>query len=86
MTGNRLSLLRQIMELQFAVIELNLFLDTHPDNQEALKDFHTVNESLRSLMEEYERFYGPLLPYSTRADDGKTWRWIEDPWPWEIVY
>ncbi|MCL6477312.1 MAG: spore coat protein CotJB [Peptococcaceae bacterium] len=85
MNANRMSLLRQIMELQFTAIELNLFLDTHPENQEALRDIKNVNERLRALVDEYERLYGPLTPFSTRTGQEK-WLWIEEPWPWEMVY
>lgn len=85
MSDNRLSLLRQIMELQFTAIELNLFLDTHPGSREALRDISRVNERLLQLAAEYERIYGPLVPFSAQAGTN-SWRWIEEPWPWEIVY
>ena len=85
MRNNRLSLLRQVMELEFTAIELNLFLDTHPQNQEALRDIKAVNEKLRRLMDEYEKLYGPLLPFSTNVGED-CWNWIDEPWPWEINY
>lgn len=85
MRDNQLSLLRQIMELQFTAIELNLFLDTHPESQEALRDYNRVSERLLALMADYERQYGPLLPFSAQTDKER-WQWIEEPWPWEIVY
>lgn len=85
MSDNRLTLLRQIMELQFTAIELNLFLDTHPDNQEALKDIKVVNDRLAELIMEYERQCGPLFPFSPTAA-ANTWRWIEEPWPWEMNF
>ncbi|MFZ5647136.1 MAG: spore coat protein CotJB [Bacillota bacterium] len=84
MSDNRLSLLRQIMELEFTAIELNLFLDTHPADQEALRDINQVNQRLLQLMAEYEQQYGPLFPFTTQ--NNKYWRWAEDPWPWEMVY
>lgn len=85
MSNNRLSLLRQIMELEFTAIELNLFLDTHPENKEALRDIKVVNERLRKLMDDYEKLYGPLLPFSANVGDDH-WRWVDEPWPWEINY
>ncbi|MFZ5632853.1 MAG: spore coat protein CotJB [Bacillota bacterium] len=85
MNGNSLSLLRQIMELEFTAIELNLFLDTHPDDQEALRDLRMVNERLQSLTAEYERLRGPLFPFSAEGARDH-WRWIDEPWPWEIIY
>jgi spore coat protein JB len=86
MSDNRLALLRQIMELQFTAIELNLFLDTHPGDEEALRDIRTVNNKLLPLMSEYEKNYGPLTPFSANIHDREHWTWINEPWPWEIVY
>ncbi|MFZ5644415.1 MAG: spore coat protein CotJB [Bacillota bacterium] len=85
MSNYNLSLLRQIMELEFTSIELNLFLDTHPDDQDALRDINRVNEKLVNLIAEYERQYGPLLPFLPQNKQ-TYWRWIEEPWPWEITY
>lgn len=79
-----MSLLRQIMELQFTAVELNLFLDTHPLNQDALKDIAKVNERLLLLIADYEANCGPLFPFVTET--GNVWEWAEEPWPWEIVY
>ena len=84
MSVKQLSLLRQIMELQFTAIELNLFLDTHPVDQEALRDIAQVNQRLLQLTADYEAAYGPLFPFTTQP--GNVWRWAEEPWPWEITY
>lgn len=84
MSDARMPLLRQIMELEFTAIELNLFLDTHPDSREALADYKAVNERLTALRAEYERQCGPLLPFSAGGDE--CWNWIEEPWPWEMAF
>ncbi|MCR4397492.1 MAG: spore coat protein CotJB [Firmicutes bacterium] len=79
------ALLRRIHELEFSAIDLNLFLDTHPDDQAALCDYNAVTGQAQALREEYEHRYGPL----TVAGFGLSrcpWAWIEDPWPWEICY
>lgn len=83
MNANQMVMLRQIMELEFVAIELNLFLDTHPDDREALRDFQEVTSRLNALIADYERQYTPLFPTSPYNAD-KCWRWIESPWPWEI--
>lgn len=85
MNGTNPSLLRQIMELQFTAIELNLFLDTHPCDSDALRDIGRVNEKLSGLIDDYERQCGPLFPFSPLYDQER-WRWIEEPWPWEMNY
>jgi spore coat protein JB len=76
-------MLLRIMELQFAATELNLFLDTHPDDMRALQEFRMRSQELMGAKMEYERIYGPLLNYGFGMT-GRTWQWIDDPWPWEI--
>lgn len=76
-------LLMRIMELEFACLELNLFLDTHPDDTSALKDFKLRSQELMKAKMEYEFAYGPLLNYGF-GTAGTGWQWINDPWPWEI--
>ncbi|MFZ5596458.1 MAG: spore coat protein CotJB [Bacillota bacterium] len=85
MPSNQMTLLRQIMELQFTAVELNLFLDTHPEDERALKDMNTVVENLDRLVDQYEKMCGPLTAASEQAC-GTNWRWIKEPWPWEMTY
>jgi spore coat protein JB len=76
-------MLRRIMELQFITLELNLFLDTHPNDERALCDFKAASEALMEAKHEFERTFHPLLNYGLgRVENG--WNWICDPWPWEI--
>ncbi|GAB6179587.1 spore coat protein CotJB [Desulfotomaculum defluvii] len=79
-------LLMQIMQLEFAAVELNLFLDTHPDCQEALTQFNQIHQQLMQCKHAYEQVYGPLINYGFSANVGNSWRWVETPWPWEIKY
>lgn len=79
----QLQMLRRIMQLEFQCIELQLFLDTHPCEVKALEAFRMYGEQLCAAKREYEEAFGPLLSYGFgRACDG--WKWISDPWPWEI--
>lgn len=79
---NRKNLLRKIQEVEFACIELNLFLDTHPDNEQALCDFNNFSEELMNLKNIYETKYGPLIHFGF-SPSRFPWQWIESPWPWE---
>lgn len=79
----RMAMLREIMELEFTAIELNLFLDTHPQDQAALRDFYIVRDKLLAVKNRYEEIYGPLT-YTGFTPAKYPWQWIESPWPWEI--
>ena len=77
-------LLKKINEVSFAVDDILLFLDTHPDCQEAL-DFYRQNVAIRKeALSEYARLYGPLT--IDTADDSctRSWEWIQQPFPWEM--
>lgn len=76
-------LLEQIRAVDFAVIELGLFLDTHPADENALKDFKTLAETHERLHKQYEAKYGPLTMMHPTAATENCWLWINDPWPWD---
>lgn len=85
-TSNQAQLLIQIQQLEFAAVELNLFLDTHPEDQQALALYNQVHQELMQCVRNYERVYGPLLNYGYSPALHNTWKWAETPWPWEIKY
>ena len=72
-------MLKMIKCYRFAVIELALYLDTHPEDSKALCLHRKYTNELKDLSDEYQKVYGPLtLEYPCNK-----WRWIEEPWPWE---
>ncbi|MDK2820195.1 MAG: spore coat protein [Clostridia bacterium] len=85
MDGQRLNLLKKIMALEFTALELNLYLDTHPNDQRALAEFNEVSQALLLAKKDYEAYYGPLLNYGF-SPSHNAWRWVEEPWPWEISF
>ena len=86
MMSKRQSALLRIMELEFAAIDLNLFLDTNPNDTRALADFDAVSQELMRAKAEFEVKYGPLMNFGFGLNQANTWRWIEEPWPWEIDF
>jgi len=76
-------LLKRIQELEFAAVDLNLYLDNHPENQQALIDYNKITEELKKLKKMYEAQYGPLTNYGY-APSQYPWAWVNDPWPWEV--
>ncbi len=74
--------LRRIQQLNFAMIELGLYLDNQPDCEEALALFDKVQCLHADAKEKYEDVYGPLTYEGVKTKkDG--WSWINDPWPWK---
>lgn len=81
-SSNRKELLKKIQELEFAAVELNLFLDNHPHNQQALADYNMITENLINMKNMYEAKYGPLTNFGY-CPSQYPWKWVEEPWPWE---
>ena len=84
MTEEQLRLLKEIMAIDFSIVEFNLYLDTHPCDQRALMEINTLCQQSKMLRSQYEQCYGPLLPCS--ANQMVPWSWIDMPWPWQINY
>lgn len=76
-------ILRDIQTLDFLITEAQLFLDTHPDDADALDYFDYYNQFYQELRTEYETQFGPLSVHG--AIGGKTWSWVNEPWPWEAL-
>lgn len=75
----REEMLKKIKCYNFAVIELGLYLNTHPDDERAICLHNSYNKTLRDLKDKYQKVYGPLTIFYPC----NKWRWLEEPWPWE---
>ena len=77
-----MELKRKIQELSFTLVELNLYLDTHPHCLQALELYNRYSLELKKLREEYNAKYGPLMNFGT-CPAGNNFSWVNSPWPWE---
>lgn len=71
-----------IAMLRFSLYDTALYLDTHPDCQEALSYYHQLNKLMREAEKEYARLFGPLSMKDVSSEDDY-WKWSMQPWPWE---
>ncbi len=74
--------LLELQQLSFSLVDLNLFLDTHPDNQQAVNDYNQLFEQYWEAKSNYELQYGPMNNFG-HCPATYPWSWINDPWPWE---
>lgn len=77
---NQQEMLYQLQMYDFAVQEAVLFLNSHPNDQNALAYYRKFEQLRKQSAEEYERCYTPL---TNRSDVADNWQYIEGPWPWE---
>lgn len=78
--NRKYALMKQINEASFAIDDILLFLDTHPDDCNAMQYYHEMAAARRNAMEAYEKQFGPLMVDSVY---GNTWDWVTEKWPWE---
>ena len=82
-TSKRRCLLQQINEVSFAVNDILLYLDTHPDDEKALAFFEDVSDRRNQLLAEYAKDYGPLTVDTASKTCETSWKWSQQPFPWE---
>ena len=75
------ALLREITILDFMALDLHLFLNTNPNEQEALVMYNDCVTRSHELHELYAEDYGPLSSFRSKGQPG--WTWNQEPWPWE---
>ena len=71
----------ELMAMDFVIRELNLYLDTHPDDREA---FDTLQKCIRLSAEGRKRYveqYGPVSLRDLESSD--VYDWLNAPWPWQ---
>lgn len=73
--------LKEVYESCFAVVEANLFLDTHPCCEEAMRYLSVASEKYERAKRAYVSKSGPLV--ITDACDSCYHSWVKGPWPWE---
>jgi spore coat protein JB len=81
MNRSREKLLKEIQELDFRAYDLRLYLDTHPHDAEAVKEYNAAMKKSNAMTAHFEKLYGPIT--MRREDYTTPWAWIEGPWPWQ---
>lgn len=78
--NEREMLLKQIATMDFSIIELGLYMDTHPYDTEMNDKLNNFKNKVDILKKEYNEKYGPI---TQNSDEKNRWGWIANPWPWD---
>ncbi|MDP4107612.1 MAG: spore coat protein CotJB [Bacillota bacterium] len=76
-------MLEQLQAVDFVLVELTLYLDTHPTDMDAINQFNQFSKERRQLKKAFEREFGPLLQYGN-SYSAYPWNWADSPWPWQV--
>lgn len=77
---------KQIHELDFALHELVLFLDSHPTNRRAMELMREYREKRSKLINEYEQRFGKYIVTVEDVPMSGRWEWLDSPWPWDADF
>lgn len=77
------AMLEQLQAIDFVLCELNLYLDTHPGDADALEQYNQCVKERWEIAVEFERLYGPLMNLGHSYSD-YPWQWNDTPWPWQV--
>lgn len=75
--------LGELQAMEFVLLELGLYLDTHQGDGEAFSLFQQYAALEREGREKYESMYGPLVRGAAAMQKSYS-SWINDPWPWNF--
>ena len=73
-------LLYKLQMYTFALKDLNLYLDVHPEDETMMNEYKKVKRTLDDLKIKYQNVYGPLCSNDVTSNK---WTWINNPWPWD---
>ncbi|WP_192797443.1 spore coat protein CotJB [Psychrobacillus glaciei] len=82
----RLDLLKKVQQMDFVVVELTLYTDTHQDDLDALEQWREAIKEAARVRKHYENKFGPLSLMSAPSKQAIEvgWRWNQTPWPWQL--
>lgn len=75
--------LAELQALEFVLLELSIYLDTHKDDAEAFKLFKQFSAMEKAAKAAYESKFGPITKET--AATGDSYQWLNDPWPWNFA-
>ena len=65
----------------FVSHEINLYLDTHPEDEQMVMLYNEYAKLYKEAMCDFENTFGPLLVVN--SNDSIPFSWMKGPWPWQ---
>jgi spore coat protein JB len=75
-------LLNELRALDYALVELTLYLNTHPYDENAIKQHNELAERRHIARDMLENDSEESSVSDT--SDSNDWKWSLAPWPWQI--
>lgn len=76
-------MLMDIGIIDFTLVELTLYLDTHPHDKQAMEYFNHYARIKNQMVKDFSARYYPLT--KDASTETREWKWALAPMPWENV-
>jgi spore coat protein JB len=81
--AEREQLYHDIGVIDFVIIEMTEYLDTHPSDREAMEYLSHYVRMKNQAMREYAMKYEPLRISDTDSGSQNEWKWATTDFPWK---
>lgn len=68
----------KLQSARFALWEMHLYLDTHPEDLESIAAYKRYEAKYALMKDEFEERYGSISQLGTPGV-----AWLKNPWPWD---
>jgi spore coat protein JB len=75
--------LKVLQTVDFALVELTLYLDTHPTDMQSVQQFNQLSQRRQQIAREFEMKHGPVMQFG-HSYSRFPWQWVDSPWPWQV--
>ena len=76
-------MLEQLQAVDFVLVELNLYLNTHPNDLKSIEQYNRLAQERAVLAKQFQELYGPLTNFG-HAYTRYPFEWSQPPWPWQV--
>ena len=76
-------LIEDLQAALFVMHDLDLYLDTHPDDSEAITQYNEYYKYKKELVAYIEARFGPIEQYAENPTSNQ-WAWAKAPWRWQL--
>ncbi|CCQ92388.1 Protein CotJB (modular protein) [[Clostridium] ultunense Esp] len=76
-------LLHELQAIDFVLMDLTLYLDTHPADGAAISQYNALTLQRKKIKEDVEARFGPLSG-AGHSFSGYPWSYSQTPWPWQV--
>ena len=77
---NEEALLLKLSQMEFALNDLSLYLDLHPNDMAVFNKFREYTNEYKRYLNQFEKTYRPLCLSSINKD---SYEYYKNPWPWD---